>query len=595
MSTPTHKSYLGLSCTCHDAALAIVNDQGEVIFAEAAERYLQNKRAWCSSADDFLRMEQLLETYCPNTTHLVLASTWRSLTLNLARFLSDSPLVQNPIVQTLNHRLSSETPFPKLISQFLATYTANHVGLNAELMFFIHHGLQSYYSEADQGKSCQVTRKSYDHHLTHAAAACYSSPFTEALCVIVDGYGERGSTAAFRYQGGRLEPLPGVASSRPSLGLFYAALCEACGFSAWKGEEWKVMGLAPYGQLNRTFYHALKGLMEVKEGRFVYKPRASVKAYERFLYEQIQYEGTNPYEAADLAYTGQVVFEEWFGDLLRDLHRHCPTENLVLSGGCALNSVFNGKVVEQVGGIKHCYVFSAPGDDGNAVGAALLAYYDDRPPQAAPAILRSPYLGSSLSVVTRKNLERYSPLQPLALEPGETVPAKTAQLLATGNIVGWVQGRAEFGPRALGNRSILADPRLPDMKKRLNAEVKYREEFRPFAPAILHEYGSNYFENYQETPYMERALRFRPEVIAKVPGVVHVDGTGRLQTVKREWNALFYDLIWAFLQLTGVPILLNTSFNVMGKPIVHSLEDAVAVFMTSGLDVLVVEDQIYCK
>ena len=165
-----------------------------------------------------------------------------------------------------------------------------------------------------------------------------------------------------------------------------------------------------------------------------------------------------------------------------------------------------------------------------------------------------------------------------------------AESLADGKIIGWVQGRAEFGPRALGNRSILADPRYPDMKDKINDSVKFREEFRPFAPSILHEYGDEYFENYQFTPYMERTLNFRPEVRDKVPAVVHENGSGRLQSVTAELNPKYYALISELFRLTGVPIVLNTSLNVMGKPIVHSVEDAISLFYTSGLDALVVED-----
>lgn len=170
-----------------------------------------------------------------------------------------------------------------------------------------------------------------------------------------------------------------------------------------------------------------------------------------------------------------------------------------------------------------------------------------------------------------------------------------AEALASGAIVGWVQGRAEFGPRALGNRSILADPRDPAMKDRINALVKFREEYRPFAPAILDRYGDEYFEDYQESPYMERALRFRKEVADRVPAVVHADGTGRVQTVKREWNERFYELIAAFYGLTGIPLVLNTSFNIMGKPIIHSVEDALGLFYTTGMDVLVIEDYLLEK
>jgi carbamoyltransferase len=172
---------------------------------------------------------------------------------------------------------------------------------------------------------------------------------------------------------------------------------------------------------------------------------------------------------------------------------------------------------------------------------------------------------------------------------------EAARLLSEGKLIGWMQGRAEFGPRALGNRSILADPRRKDMKEKINGSVKFREEFRPFAPSILDEFGDQYFENYEFTPYMERTLRFRPEMRDRVPAVVHVDGTGRLQTVRKDWNKRFHDLLTEFNKLTGVPVLLNTSFNVMGKPIVHSVEDAVSVFLTTGLDALVIGDFLIAK
>jgi carbamoyltransferase len=178
--------------------------------------------------------------------------------------------------------------------------------------------------------------------------------------------------------------------------------------------------------------------------------------------------------------------------------------------------------------------------------------------------------------------------------PG-TIHQETARLLAEGQLVGWVQGRAEFGPRALGNRSILADPRPPDMKDRINLRVKFREEFRPFAPSILDEFGDEYFESYQVSPYMERTLTFKESAREKVPAIVHVNRTGRLQSVRREWNEAYYELIYAFYQLTGVPMLLNTSFNVMGKPIMHSVEDAIGLFYTTGLDALAIEDYLIEK
>ena len=249
-----------------------------------------------------------------------------------------------------------------------------------------------------------------------------------------------------------------------------------------------------------------------------------------------------------------------------------------------------------MGQTPFCQLFvpPAPADDGTAVGAALLAYGEDHPSAGAPPGVTSPFLGSDVSAEGLDRLRRFSGYPHRVLSPAD-VPRAAARLLARGKILGWVQGRAEFGPRALGNRSILADPRSVEIRDRLNAEVKYREAFRPFAPSILHEHGPRYFEDYQASPHMERVLRFRDEVKDRVPGVVHVDGTGRLQSVERQTNERYYDLITEFEVLTGVPLVLNTSFNVMGKPIVHSVEDAVAVFFTSGMDALIIGDTLLEK
>ncbi len=242
------------------------------------------------------------------------------------------------------------------------------------------------------------------------------------------------------------------------------------------------------------------------------------------------------------------------------------------------------------------YVPPAPADDGTALGAAWLAFRADHPSfgLSRKPVTMLPYLGTSMSGEALARLARYASGLEVRHLP-QTICEETARLLACGKLVAWVQGRAEFGPRALGNRSILADPRDPGMKDRINSAVKFREDYRPFAPSILHEYGQEYFEDYRETPYMERALRFRAAAAGRVPAVAHADGTGRLQTVKKEWNPRFHRLLTAFLRETGVPLLLNTSFNVMGKPIIHAVEDAVAVLMTSGLDMLVIDDWLFAK
>ena len=417
------------------------------------------------------------------------------------------------------------------------------------------------------------------------------------MCAIIDGYGEFGSTAFFSYRNGRLELLHPRRSvrnlERSSLGFFYSLVCGLCGFDSLKGEEWKVMGLAPYGRLDPEFYGLLRPLLKVQGLQLVSGVSlAEEKRLIKKLKELRRRPEQHPSTAANLAFTGQQVFGEVMRELLHELYDRGLSKNLVLGGGCALNSSYNGRILAETG-FTALHVPSAPADDGNSVGAALLAYYQDHPEASAPQKRMSPYLGSGISTETRANFLRFNSAQRVR-QLGDAVIEETAKLLAQGKIVGWMQGRAEFGPRALGNRSILADPRSPQMKDRINGRVKFREEYRPFAPSILHEYGPEYFEDYQMSPYMDRTLKFRPEVCDRVPAVVHEDGTGRLQSVTPELAEKYYRLIQAFHKLTGIPMLLNTSFNIMGKPIIHSVEDAVGLFYTTGLDALVIDD-ILCE
>lgn len=570
------RNYVGLACTPHDPGIAIVDSRGKVVFAEAIERNLQAKRAWNVPPDNMLRVKKLLEDYCEEGADLVITTTWtrkafRSIRLFrpfLKRYVKKHT---HPVIYLMVHNL-------------IHGLAASREQLGNNLILWYH----------EISPNSKVIRKFYDHHLTHAAAACFCSPFSEAVCAVVDGFGEGSSTAFFRYKNGLITRLSNIKPSRKvgaSLGGFYSSLCWACGFHPIKGEQWKVMGLAPYGKFDPSIYQLLRSMLKVKNCKLV--GSSDLKLQLSKLFERKRALSESPFKSADLAFTGQKVFCEIFQELLSDLYDLRISENLVLTGGCALNSSWNGKILERIP-FKNLYVFFAPGDDGNAVGAALLEYYKDNPIQSAPAQIVLPYLGERISQDALESLQKFGNMRS-TLPKRKSIHIRAAELIAEGKIVGWIQGRAEFGPRALGNRSILADPRDPNIKKRLNATVKQREMFRPYAPSILHEHGHEYFENYQESPYMERALCFREEVKKKVPGVVHVDGTGRLQTVKRDWNEKFYNLITAFKEITGIPLVLNTSFNVMGKPIVHSVEDAIAVFFTTGLDALVIENQLFEK
>lgn len=571
------RNYVGLACTFHDPALAIVNSRGEVVYAEAAERLYQIKRGLHCPPDTLSYLDRVLGTYCEPDAALTVAKSWslqHPLQLRTYEFFRS---IWGLLTRGLSSRSRKGAAWRYMSRSMVHSMLLAGEGVRR------HQALAELERAAREGNSGVPANRlivtGFDHHHTHAVAACFTSPFQQAVCAVVDGFGESSTTAFYAYQDGNLRPLRS-GRSNGSLGFFYAELCDACGFDSAKGEEWKVMGLAPYGKRDPVAYERMKGLLRIDGLRVVAVARSAQA-------EQI-WSDLSRMPPADLACTGQFLFEEWMSELLGNLAALGISENLVLGGGCALNSSYNGMILDRTP-FKHLHVFAAPADDGNALGAALLAYRNDNPQWMPSFKLHTPYLGSSLSREALKNLVRFDTGKRVTEHTG-TIHKVAARALAEGKIIGWAQGRAEYGPRALGNRSILADARRPTVKDEINGRVKFREEFRPFAPAILDEHGPEYFEGYQQAPYMERTLRFRPEVIDRVPGVVHVNNTGRLQTVRRDWNERFHGLVQEFYQLTGVPLVLNTSFNVMGKPIIHSIEDAIAVLHTTGLDAIALED-----
>lgn len=569
-------NFIGLSCTGHDNALCIVDSFGEVVFCEATERYLQNKRSYNSPPDDINRISALIEKYCDPNAALVVSKSWSDETK--AKFQRERELFAT--------RFSESKDQSYYFSHYILDFIENTVQNSGPQI--------DYRCGAGSGRS--LAFKNFEHHLTHAAAACYSSPFDQCVCVIVDALGECRTTSVYSFENGLITELSATETEGnlfKSLGMFYGNLCEACGFNSWAGEEWKVMGLAAYGKFDEEIYNCLCSLIKV-DGLDLICPESESDMLKE-LSSFSRKEGQSPLAVADLAYTGQQVFGELMTQLLTNAHGLGISDNLVLGGGCALNSSYNGQALSDTP-FKQLHVAPAPGDDGNALGAALLAYhhYSDFTPDHQKTTILSPYLGSTMSADQLEKCKLYSGL-PFFIADDSSLISGTASALADGMIVGWVQGQAEFGPRALGNRSLLADPRESSVKDRINSQVKFREEFRPFAPSILAEYGDDYFEDFQLSPYMERTLLFRPEVRSIVPGVVHEDGTGRLQTVTAQINERYYNLLSSFHEITGVPILLNTSFNVMGKPIVHFVEDVLSVFLTSRIDLAVIENTIFAK
>jgi carbamoyltransferase len=438
-----------------------------------------------------------------------------------------------------------------------------------------------------------------EHHVAHAASTFYPSPFDRAAILSVDAAGEWATAWLGIGEGTKLTRL-GVVNFPHSLGMLYGAMTEFLGFKFANGEG-KVMGLAPYGDPER-FYPLMRSLVDLREdGGFRFDLshfEYHVGGYGRWMSKKFEAEVGPPREREseirdrdkDLAAALQKVTEEVGLHMARYLHRVTGEDKLCLAGGVALNSVMNGRVLTE-GPYEDLFIQPASNDAGTALGAALLL---DVPTRGERRFRMShPYWGPS-----------YAPEEVEAVLPGaagitwerlENPHERAAKLLADGQIVGWFQGRMEIGPRALGNRSILADPRRAEMKDILNSKVKHRESFRPFAPSVLEEDVGDYFECSAPSPYMILVYGVRPEKRSIVPAITHVDGTGRVQTVSRQANPRYWGLINEFRRLTGVPVILNTSFNVRGQPIVCSPQDALETFLATQMDALFLGDYLVTK
>lgn len=449
------------------------------------------------------------------------------------------------------------------------------------------------YSEYMLHLDRRTRRHWVDHHLAHAASAYLASPFDRAAILVVDGVGEWPVTTFYRAEGFQIKRLRSF-SLPHSIGFCYSAFTEYMGMEPFDA-EYKVMGLAAYGDPAR--HRALfRQIIQLEpEGRY----RLDLSFFNfQYDYGRGQWYGPRMVEVfgppcppdelpgpryADIAASLQERVEEVIFHMADWLYQTTGLPNLCLAGGVALNSVANGKLWRR-GPFQRLYVQGAVHDAGCALGAALYrAHAVHRLPRQE---MRHLYYGPGYATDEVERVLKASrmPYQ-VVDDPAETA----AQRLAANQIVGWFQGRMEFGPRALGNRSILADPRQPDMKDRINAAIKFREPFRPFAPSVLAERSRDYFVEIDDSPFMILVTDVRPERRALVPAITHADGTGRLHTVERQVNPLYWRLIHRFEELTGVPLVLNTSFNVRGQPIVNTPSEALATFYTSGLDVLIMD------
>jgi carbamoyltransferase len=586
---------LGFSAFYHDSAAALIVD-GRVVAAAQEERFTRKKQdarfpelaiGYCLheagiTLDDvdyvvfyekpFLKFERLLETYVAFAP------------CGFGSFATAIPV-------WIREKLFQKNIIGRALNKFAWTFDITN-----KLLFV-------------------------EHHLSHAASAFYASPFREAAVLTMDGVGEwcTGSSAVGR--GKELKILNELHFPH-SLGLLYSAFTYYTGFKVNSG-EYKVMGLAPYGQpkfadaildylidlkedgsfrLDLSYFDFCTGLTMTNQ-KFSDLFGAPVRNPEKEL--------LTPFHM-DIAASIQQVTEEVMLRLTRALARDHDLENLCLAGGVALNCVANGKILRD-GAFKNIWVQPAAGDAGGAVGAALAVWHQfldqDRKLNGSRDLMEGAFLGPAFTQNDCESRLAKAGAR-FTVMSDEDVIEKTATSLAAGEAVGWMQGRMEFGPRALGARSILGDPRLPTMQKTLNLRVKYRESFRPFAPAVLREDVSNWFELETDSPYMllvagvkkQRWRRMTNEeealfgidklnvVRSDIPAVTHVDYSARVQTVHSDTNPRFHALISRFKSKTGCPVLVNTSFNVRGEPIVCTPEDAFRCFMGNEIELLVVEN-----
>ena len=555
---------LGINAVFHDSAAALVAD-GEVVAAAEEERFTRIKHAkrpvpfsaWelPYHAIDFclshagIGLEDLDHVSYSCDPHLLDPARPAALTLPLEPSAAGGPAPWDPL---------------------LVAYVVN---AERQLLDGAPHHLAARFSDARRKKRWKW--HFIEHHLCHEASAFLAAPFQEAAVMTLDGRGEHTATSYGHYEQDRYRRL-GQVPLPNSLGLLYEDVTEYLGFLR-SSDEYKVMALASFGKpVHRDVF---REILEVNgDGTYTVGP---LRLEERFGPARRRGE---PLEQKhfDVACSLQRILEESVLHLAEWLERTTGAENLCLAGGVALNCVVNARL-EASGIFRRIWVQPAAGDAGTALGAALWTDWQARGRNRRYR-MEHVYLGPEFE---EDAIERFLRRSKLPYRRMQDVPRETAGLLAEDKVIGWFEGRMEFGPRALGARSILASPRSQSMQQRLNW-IKDREDFRPFAPVVIEEEASRWFDGCDSAPFMVFVFDVAADKVAHIPAVQHVDGTARVQTIRRELHPLYYDLLKAFEERTGVPVLLNTSLNTLGQPIVCTPVDAVNCFSTSPLDALVI-------
>jgi len=561
---------LGISCYYHNSAAALLKD-GHVIAAVEEERFSRKK------FDD--GYPKMAIDWCLNECAIS------------PKQIDSVAFYDKPILK-----------FERLLDNYIAVAPRGMYSFLDTIPKWLHKRLWIKNEIKNHLKDFKGNIIFPEHHMSHAAYAFYTSEFDESAILTIDGVGEW-TTASFGIAKNNKIQLTNDIRWPHSLGLFYSAFTYFLGFKVNEG-EYKLMGLSSYGK--PKYYDLIKeNLIDVKNDGSIH---LNMK-YFAFTYDKVmtnenfaQLFGIPPRKEGqkteqihyDIGASAQKVLEDVMLKMVNHIYLKTKMKNLCMSGGVALNGVANYQILKN-GPFDNVHIPPSPGDGGSAVGCAQYLYFVHNNKKRiiennhSKLIQENVYVGPSYN---DEDIIKFLDSNNIKYEKFEkqSLLKKTAQLISTGNIVGWYQGKMEWGPRALGNRSILADPRNASMKDILNEKIKHRESFRPFAPSVLEEYASDFFDIDIPSPYMLIVAKVKkPEII---PAVTHVDGTSRLQTVSNDANPLYYDLINEFYKITGVPVIINTSMNVMGEPIVNTPEQAFQMIVKTDMDCLVMGNNL---
>jgi len=563
---------LGISGLVHDAAVCLIQD-GEIIAAVEEERFQRVKHAGCLGGKG-LPWKSI--QYCLDEAGISIDQID-----NVGYYFQ--PMQE--LISNLAFRVKKSWNSPSALA---------HYGINTVHLYKEHKRAEWLFNSR---RKSPVQFHFLPHHVTHGASAFLVSPFDDAAILVLDAIGEKSSTTLSVGEGSNIRVLQHIDFPH-SWGWFYAMMTQYLGFMPYN-DEYKVMGLASYGQ--PSFEGQIREIIQIQEdGTYLLNLdffNSALRGPDPF--NELFYSVFGPARVReteldqrhkDIAASLQKVLEDSVIALAQKLVRITGKRNLCLAGGVALNSVANGKLLAS-GLFDDIYIQPAAHDAGCALGAAFYVY--------------NTILGNPRRFVMRSALwgPQYDDDQilkalneaKLQYRRSDDISRDVARLIANGKIVGWFQGRLEWGPRALGSRSILADPTREDMKDIVNRWVKHREDFRPFAPAILEERVNEYFEYLEDDPFMIFVVPVKKDKRKEIPAVTHVDGTARPQTVAKETNPLYWQVIKEFESITGVPVILNTSFNVRGEPIVNTPVEAIRCFYGTGIDVLAIGDYIIEK